>query len=466
MTYPLGIDVSRYQKQMDWSKAASAGVKFAFVKATEGTGIVDSEFARNWDALRHSDILHGAYHFFRPLQGFEQIDRFIDVVIPRDDEVMVLDVEDHGRLDRLTLTELIYEAMARIDERTGRWPLLYTRAMWLNDYTDARLWPRELRYWLAKYRARAPWPLFTDELPTENLTIPIGVERAQVLFHQTSERGKASLYGSQSYYIDLNRFIGTADELRAYFHAAPVVQPDPEPVQFQAEVTTATGVRLRTRYTPGGALRPQSDWLMSGDTVPVYRVDGDWYDTGRNVWASALYLRRQDYEPPAEVLAVSPLSQRDPRWKNIRLGTGSATIGQMGCLVTCVAMVAKYYGFDTDPKRLNEWLKAHNGYSNGNLLNWYSLFIPVSTWVECLRTPAPLERIDETLAKGEPCIVWVDFDPSTAIEQMHWVLIIGKSGEDDYVMIDPWDGFVGSFKNRYKDARRYIFRIVSYRRQA
>ena len=26
------------------------------------------------------------------------------------------------------------------------------------------------------------------------------------------------------------------------------------------------------------------------------------------------------------------------------------------------------------------------------------------------------------------------------------------------------DGFVGSFKSRYKDARRFIFRIVSYKR--
>jgi len=28
----------------------------------------------------------------------------------------------------------------------------------------------------------------------------------------------------------------------------------------------------------------------------------------------------------------------------------------------------------------------------------------------------------------------------------------------------PMDGFVGSFKSRYKDVRRYIFRIVLYRR--
>jgi len=28
----------------------------------------------------------------------------------------------------------------------------------------------------------------------------------------------------------------------------------------------------------------------------------------------------------------------------------------------------------------------------------------------------------------------------------------------------PVDGFVGSFKSRYKDAKRFIYRIVSYKR--
>jgi hypothetical protein len=43
---------------------------------------------------------------------------------------------------------------------------------------------------------------------------------------------------------------------------------------------------------------------------------------------------------------------------------------------------------------------------------------------------------------------------------------IGKLADEDYVMIDPWDGHVGSFKSRYKDAKRFVYRIVSYRRQA
>ncbi len=34
---PQGIDVSNYQKTVDWKKVKSQGVKFAYIKATEGT---------------------------------------------------------------------------------------------------------------------------------------------------------------------------------------------------------------------------------------------------------------------------------------------------------------------------------------------------------------------------------------------------------------------------------------------
>jgi hypothetical protein len=35
---PQGIDVSHWQKTIDWKKVKSQGVAFAYIKATEGTG--------------------------------------------------------------------------------------------------------------------------------------------------------------------------------------------------------------------------------------------------------------------------------------------------------------------------------------------------------------------------------------------------------------------------------------------
>ena len=66
-----GIDVSRYQLQIDWERVSKMQVddtrlKFVFIKATEGTYIVDKYFHRNWERARKQKLAIGAYHFFHP----------------------------------------------------------------------------------------------------------------------------------------------------------------------------------------------------------------------------------------------------------------------------------------------------------------------------------------------------------------------------------------------------------------
>ena len=59
-----GIDVSYAQGEIDWHAVRAAGVAFAFIKATEGAGIQDAQFARNRSAAKSAGIAKGAYHFF------------------------------------------------------------------------------------------------------------------------------------------------------------------------------------------------------------------------------------------------------------------------------------------------------------------------------------------------------------------------------------------------------------------
>lgn len=47
--YPVkGIDVSSYQGEIEWTQFEKQGIKFAFIKATEGSTFVDEYFERNW----------------------------------------------------------------------------------------------------------------------------------------------------------------------------------------------------------------------------------------------------------------------------------------------------------------------------------------------------------------------------------------------------------------------------------
>lgn len=59
-----GIDVSRFQDEIDWRAARRAGVSFAFIKATEGGDLLDSSFRANWRGAARAGVLRGAYHFY------------------------------------------------------------------------------------------------------------------------------------------------------------------------------------------------------------------------------------------------------------------------------------------------------------------------------------------------------------------------------------------------------------------
>ena len=62
--YPIhGIDVSKFQGDIDWSQVAGSGVQFAWIKASEGGDRADERFEANWQGAKAAGVPHGAYHF-------------------------------------------------------------------------------------------------------------------------------------------------------------------------------------------------------------------------------------------------------------------------------------------------------------------------------------------------------------------------------------------------------------------
>lgn len=77
----LGIDVSHHQGAIDWKKVAAAGVKFAYLKATESNKFVDDRYAANRAAAKKAGILTGAYHFHHyDVDWSEQAHLFVTTV--------------------------------------------------------------------------------------------------------------------------------------------------------------------------------------------------------------------------------------------------------------------------------------------------------------------------------------------------------------------------------------------------
>ncbi len=97
--YPIrGVDVSSYQGNIDWESLSKQEIKFAFIKATEGSSFVDEKFKINYENARKTNIKVGAYHFFSfDSNGDTQADNFISNV-PKTDDMLppVVDIEFYG----------------------------------------------------------------------------------------------------------------------------------------------------------------------------------------------------------------------------------------------------------------------------------------------------------------------------------------------------------------------------------
>jgi len=90
-----GIDVSKYQGNIDWQSVASSDVQFAWIKATEGADLLDAKFRQNWDAAKAAGVPRGAYHFVYWCRPWRQEMAWFKANVPveRDALPPVLDVE-------------------------------------------------------------------------------------------------------------------------------------------------------------------------------------------------------------------------------------------------------------------------------------------------------------------------------------------------------------------------------------
>lgn len=126
-----GVDVSHHQGEIDWTQVGRAGVRFAFIKATEGGDHLDTRFEMNWDDAKQAGIVRGAYHFFTfCTPGAVQADHFLAVVPPEPGTLPPgIDIEFAGNCRSWTTVELIRKELNvfldRIEAAWGRTPILY-----------------------------------------------------------------------------------------------------------------------------------------------------------------------------------------------------------------------------------------------------------------------------------------------------------------------------------------------------
>ncbi|HXV30013.1 MAG TPA: glycoside hydrolase family 25 protein, partial [Sinorhizobium sp.] len=103
---------------------------------------------------RSQGLLWGAYHLARPGNPVEQANHFLDYANPRDDELMVLDIEGIDSEKYMSLEDAAIFA-GHIKARTGRYPILYTNHATAKHIAANRFKHRllsRLPLWYARYK--------------------------------------------------------------------------------------------------------------------------------------------------------------------------------------------------------------------------------------------------------------------------------------------------------------------------
>jgi len=155
----LGLDCSKYQKNINWEQAKASGIEFAFVKITEGTtGHEDNVYnvaARVVEAKKNG-IKIGYYHFARPgnvkdpkQDAFEEVENIKKhlTILPKANFPITLDVEaiDTKQQDEKYMSIFINTFLGLFDDVT----ILYTYRSFFNVNTNHTFGTNPL--WIASY---------------------------------------------------------------------------------------------------------------------------------------------------------------------------------------------------------------------------------------------------------------------------------------------------------------------------
>lgn len=156
--YREGIDVSRYQGYIDWNRVgAEGGISYVYIKATEGSALVDPYYATNLYGARQAGLSVGSYHFYRPqIDIYEQLANLTTIVQKHEqDLVPLIDIETTGGVSHDKFVSDLQVFVERVTAFYGRRPLLYTYQNFYNKHLVGTF--PGYQWMIAKYHREEPY---------------------------------------------------------------------------------------------------------------------------------------------------------------------------------------------------------------------------------------------------------------------------------------------------------------------
>lgn len=153
-----GIDVSAFQGDIDFDSVKAGGIEFVYIKASEGTTLVDPKFEDNYAGAKDADLLIGVYHFVRAQNVSEaqaEARFFAENISGKEiDGKLAMDFEVFTGLTNEQVNEISVAFIDELINLTGKEVVIYSDASNATDVFDESL--TEYSLWVAEYGVEEP----------------------------------------------------------------------------------------------------------------------------------------------------------------------------------------------------------------------------------------------------------------------------------------------------------------------
>lgn len=265
-----GIDVS--SGTFDWGSVYSAGDRFAYVSAADGTS-QNADFTAEYDGARNAGLLRGAYFFAEPVfeSGTTHADWFLNQINYVADGATLpptLDVEQNVNqppcdgLPASTWIAYVSTFTAEVKLRTGADAVIYTNPdTWINCLANTTQFAATNPLWVAQWGVSAPtlfggWTFYTFWQYNGGSAVPGGT-------------------------ADLDTFNGSLTQLQKFAPGAPAGQP------YQVTGADSSGLAVQSQphinhvveYVPNGTTLYVQCQTNHGDQVDGQTMNGQPFTT-------------------------------------------------------------------------------------------------------------------------------------------------------------------------------------------
>lgn len=153
-----GIDISSYQRNVNFSAVKNSGIDIVYIKSSEGTTYINPYFESSYSNAKANGLKVGFYHYVRSRttqQAINEANFFAKVVSGKQaDCKLAMDFENFGNLSVNQINEISKVFLETLERSTNSQPIIYS-----NAFSARSIFSQELtRYplWVANYGVSAP----------------------------------------------------------------------------------------------------------------------------------------------------------------------------------------------------------------------------------------------------------------------------------------------------------------------